>query len=85
MPAYYREYQQLNWDQWKPGDKIVWLDDLTGQIFSITKISYDTGYVYWNDPLSGRENWTHASNLARVIIHGDNQAEGSSSQTNHLQ
>lgn len=57
------------WEEWKPGEKIVWTDDYFGQVFLITKINHDTGYVWWDDPAGGPEQMTRATNLYRVTLH----------------
>lgn len=73
-----RQFDQ-SWQYWKPGDKIIWEINKWGPMYPITGIDPHLGYVFWNDPAGGPENWSHWTNLLRVTwreLPSSSQGEG---------
>lgn len=68
-----REYDE-NWEDWKEGDQIAWEDNKQGEVYTITHINHNAGYVYWQD--QNGEQMTRSTNMVRIINHGD-QAQAS--------
>jgi len=50
-----------NYKDWKPGDKVVWEDDLEGEILTIDHIHEQYYWVYFVEG-----NMTRETNLLRV-------------------
>lgn len=62
LDTLYREFDE-EWDNWRPGDVIVWADGKFGKSWPIDRIAH--GYVWWTDDEHG-EQMTRDTNLLRI-------------------
>lgn len=62
MDTLFRVFDE-SWEEWKPGDIIVWADGKYGKSWPIERIR--DGYVWWRDDVHG-EQMTRDTNLLRV-------------------